>query len=267
MNTTNMIPEDSLAEKFRVVTRLGEMMIKNGGEIFRAEASMRYAAKAYGLTEFEPYVLANGIFPAPSAKMERSILLASSPFRLSPIALSRVEELNTLSRRIATGNCTIAEADAEMNRIEKMNTGSTWMMLAGGAIGAGAFSILFSGTWRDGICALLAGLILELYLCFLIPHTSFPKIMTNISGAFLMSTVCCILYRLGIGDHLDLMTIGPVFVMTPGVPITNAIRNFMENDYLSGMSRFLDALLVAGSIAIGTGASMQCWNYLIGGIL
>ncbi len=62
MNTTNMIPEDSLAEKFRVVTRLGEMMIKNGGEIFRAEASMRYAAKAYGLTEFEPYVLANGIF-------------------------------------------------------------------------------------------------------------------------------------------------------------------------------------------------------------
>lgn len=109
-----------------------------------------------------------------------------------------------------------------MNRIEKMNTGSTWMMLAGGAIGAGAFSILFSGTWRDGICALLAGLILELYLCFLIPHTSFPKIMTNISGAFLMSTVCCILYRLGIGDHLDLMTIGPVFVMTPGVPITNA---------------------------------------------
>ena len=54
MNTTNMIPEDSLAEKFRVVTRLGEMMIKNGGEIFRAEASMRYAAKAYGLTEFEP---------------------------------------------------------------------------------------------------------------------------------------------------------------------------------------------------------------------
>ena len=62
MNTTNMIPEDSLAEKFRVVTRLGEMMIKNGGEIFRAETSMRYAAKAYGLTEFEPYVLANGIF-------------------------------------------------------------------------------------------------------------------------------------------------------------------------------------------------------------
>ena len=54
MNTTNMIPEDSLAEKFRVVTRLGEMMIKNGGEIFRAETSMRYAAKAYGLTEFEP---------------------------------------------------------------------------------------------------------------------------------------------------------------------------------------------------------------------
>ena len=259
MNTTTMIPEDSLAEKFRVVTRLGEMMIKNGGEIFRAETSMRYAAKAYGLTEFEPYVLANGIFCSfcEDGKVYSSRILS---IPLSPIALSRVEELNTLSRRIA-------EADAEMNRIEKMNTGSTWMMLAGGAIGAGAFSILFSGTWRDGICALLAGLILELYLCFLIPHTSFPKIMTNISGAFLMSTVCCILYRFGIGDHLDLMTIGPVFVMTPGVPITNAIRNFMENDYLSGMSRFLDALLVAGSIAIGTGASMQCWNYLIGGIL
>lgn len=45
MNTTNMIPEDSLAEKFRVVTRLGEMMIKNGGEIFRAEASHALCSK------------------------------------------------------------------------------------------------------------------------------------------------------------------------------------------------------------------------------
>ena len=158
----------------------------------------------------------------------------------------------------------------EDSRILLVDDGSkdrTWELIAGFHQENRLVSGLKLAHNRGHQNALLAGLILELYLCFLIPHTSFPKIMTNISGAFLMSTVCCILYRLGIGDHLDLMTIGPVFVMTPGVPITNAIRNFMENDYLSGMSRFLDALLVAGSIAIGTGASMQCWNYLIGGIL
>ena len=81
------------------------------------------------------------------------------------------------------------------------------------------------------------------------------------------AVVCCLLFALGLGDNLDLMMIGPVFVMTPGVLLTNAIRHFMENDYLSGLLRLMDALLVAGAIAIGVGSVMRIWFLVSGGIL
>ena len=35
--------------------------------------------------------------------------------------------------------------------------------------------------------------------------------------------------------------------------MTNSFRNFLENDYLAGLVRLVDALVTAGGIAIGVG--------------
>ena len=44
--------------------------------------------------------------------------------------------------------------------------------------------------------------------------------------------------------------------LVPGVPLTNAFRNFTENDYLSGLSRLIDTLLTAGALAVGVGIAI-----------
>ena len=43
-----------------LVTRIGEVLLKNGGEIFRVQQTMQLVAKAYGIPGFQVYVLANG---------------------------------------------------------------------------------------------------------------------------------------------------------------------------------------------------------------
>ena len=45
-----------------LTTRIGEVLLKNGGEIFRVQETMQRIAKAYGVEVFHVYVLANGIF-------------------------------------------------------------------------------------------------------------------------------------------------------------------------------------------------------------
>ena len=45
-----------------LVTRIGEVLLKNGGEIFRVQQTMQLVAKAYGIPGFQVYVLANGLF-------------------------------------------------------------------------------------------------------------------------------------------------------------------------------------------------------------
>ena len=47
----------------------------------------------------------------------------------------------------------------------------------------------------------------------------------------------------------------------------NSIRNFLENDYLSGLIRFVDAFLTAGCIAIGVGVALRFWMFAMGGML
>ena len=42
---------------------------------------------------------------------------------------------------------------------------------------------------------------------------------------------------------------------------------FLENDYLSGLIRFVDAFLTAGCIAIGVGVALRFWMFAMGGIL
>jgi uncharacterized membrane protein YjjP (DUF1212 family) len=42
-------------------------------------------------------------------------------------------------------------------------------------------------------------------------------------------------------------------ILTPGIAFTMGIRDFVQGDYLSGTIRMIDALLIAASIAIGTG--------------
>lgn len=252
--------------KFRLVTRLGETMLKNGGEIFRADEAMHYAADAFGLQDFCSYVIANGMFSSfCSGTQMYSCKILSIP--LTPIVLHKVEALNELSRKIAVDGCTPEEVEAALDEIDRMGTGSGWKTVVAAACGAACFSCLFKGSITDGIGAFISGFVLELFLLYPCARWKLPKITTNIAGAAVAAVVCCLLFALGLGDNLDLMMIGPVFVMTPGVLLTNAIRHFIENDYLSGLLRLMDALLVAGAIAIGVGSVMRIWFLVSGGIL
>ena len=41
----------------------GEILIKNGGEIFRVEDTMMRIIESYGIKDYNVYVLSNGILP------------------------------------------------------------------------------------------------------------------------------------------------------------------------------------------------------------
>ena len=54
-------------------------------------------------------------------------------------------------------------------------------------------------------------------------------------------------------------------ILTPGIAFTMGIRDFVQGDYLSGTIRMIDALLIAASIAIGTGLRAEPYFSADGG--
>jgi uncharacterized membrane protein YjjP (DUF1212 family) len=46
-------------------------------------------------------------------------------------------------------------------------------------------------------------------------------------------------------------------LLVPGIALTNGIRDIIAGDYMTGMARGLEALLVATSLAVGTGFAIS----------
>ena len=59
--------------------------------------------------------------------------------------------------------------------------------------------------------------------------------------------------------------IGSIMIFVPGVAITNSIRDFLSGDMLSGVARMTEAVLIAVSLAAGTGLILNLWS-VIGGL-
>ena len=53
--------------------------------------------------------------------------------------------------------------------------------------------------------------------------------------------------------NMDTVMIGSFMPLVPGMAITNAVRDTLRGDYLSGGARVMEAFLKALGIAIGIG--------------
>ena len=88
--------------------------------------------------------------------------------------------------------------------------------------------------------------------------------INNFVGAILATGFSYIVIQIGLGQSFDKIIIGSIMGLVPGVAITNAIRDTMSGDYLSGLSRGMEAVFSAIAIALGVGIVLNF--YLKGGI-
>ena len=87
------------------------------------------------------------------------------------------------------------------------------------------------------------------------------KIMVNILASALVTAMGVLFFHLfSFGDSMDMIVIGSIVPLLPGVPLTNSIRDYLNGAYLSGTIRMIDAVLVACCIALGVGIVLRVFQ-------
>ena len=230
---------------FEVAGMAGDILLRSGAEISRVDETMRRIACAYELENVSTFVLSNGIFlTSEVAGSNHQVRVRHIP--LAGARLDRIDAVNGLSREIELGFFTPEEALEKLKEIEKMPQKPGWHQILAAGIGSGAFCFLFGGDILDSLAAFLAGLILYIY------------VLDVVRGRLSTIMVLTLLfYRIGFGHHLDLMSVGALLPLIPGVAFTNSIRDFADQDYISGSVRLLDTMIVIFSIALGVGLVMM----------
>ncbi len=239
----------------------GHILLENGAEIFRVEETIKRICSHFNVCSEQLFVLSNGIFMTGNSE---SATLYAKVLHI-PVKAARLEKViavNQLSREIEAGRYTLPEAKERLREIREIAPPPFWYQVAASGIGSACFCFLFGGNALDSLSAFLAGFLLYGFI-LKISARHLSKITSSICGGFLATAVCALCYSAGLGKNLDCMIIGGVIPLIPGIPFTNGIRDIANGDYISGSVRLLDAALSFLGIAIGVGAALAGYYFIL----
>ena len=129
------------------------------------------------------------------------------------------------------------------------------LIFLGYGLGTGFFTTFFGGHLNETIVAMFIGFILYFFI-WLMEILEINNLVSTLLSSIVLSSLAIFSYKLNLINNLQSTIIGCLMILTPGVAITNSLRDIMGGDYISGMARMLEALLTATFIAVGVGIMM-----------
>ena len=235
--------------ELEIILKAGKILLSSGAEISRTEDTMNYIARAMNFKDLEAYVSNRGIF-ATAKKADVTEITRIYNVPEVDINLSKIESVNALSRRITQKNITIEEIESELNQIDTMSDYSFFWRLVAYTLGASGFSYAIGSSITDSIIAGIIGLILGVYMCT-IKRILSSDVLITILGSILIALLGNLFIHFELGSNLSVILLGAMIDIVPGVPFVNAIREYSQNNYNTGITLMMGALLTCISMAVG----------------
>lgn len=228
---------------------IGEQMLISGAEIGRVEDSVRHICTAYGCRRTDVFSITSSIVV--SIENEGHTFFTQTR-RITGVRtdLSKLDQLNALSRQICRDKPEFDYVQAQLEKISAQKTYPWWLKALINGMITGAFAVFFGGSWVDGAVAAALGLLLY-FVTWLLKKGRLNQILNNVAASFFVCTMAIAAVRLGLGDDVNMIIIGNIMPLIPGIALTNSLRDMISGDIMSGLLRFFDAILVAAAIAAG----------------
>lgn len=242
----------------------GKIMLENGAETYRVEETMIRISKALGVASLDAYATPTAIII--SGKNAENINISVIKRIVNrTFNIDKISKINDLSRIIERKQLTIEDVEIKLISIKNSPSYSSRITLLAACFIGAFFTILFGGNFKDFWAAFIIAGIIK-YSTNFISKFKVDYFFTNIVGGAGAALFAIISYKLGLSAHYDKVIIGDIMLLVPGLAITNAIRDAMNGDLISGTARAIEAFFIAVAIAVGTGMVFKIWFEFSGGI-
>lgn len=249
---------------FKFAMLAGEIMHRNGAETYRVEDTINRILKTSNFSVIESFVIPTGIF---ATLDDPSISMITYVKRVNKrtIDLSKIELVNAISRKYCENQISLEDAYNELVEVQKKPRYTNCVNIIAIGLAAGFFTIVLSGNLYDFIVSTVIGSILSV-IQILFNKLNISKFFYDIFGGSVIALIAIIFTKLiPIGSNIDIIIIGAIMPLVPGVSFTNAVRDTIEGNLLAGISRAVDAFIVAASIATGVGVMLKLFYVIYGG--
>lgn len=256
-----METEISSTRIFRIALTAAELLVKNGAEMSRAEETIIRICASRGITSPAVFVSPTVIIIGDDSR-DGSTFIKNIKSRGSNI--KKLSLVNDFSRKFTEKKIDEKDAFAILKDIENVKGYPDLLILITAGVGCGIFSMLLGGTINDFIVTFLATIV-AVHLCGVVQAFSKTVFLSNFIAGFVVGIITIFFYHIQFVRNLDMIIVGAVLSLVPGVAFTSGIRDFILGDLISGLARTFEAVLVAVAIAFGIGSVLFAYS-LFGGI-
>ena len=245
-----------------LVSDLGYELAMSGAETSRVEETITRVLSTYGVGS-EVFAIPNYFLitiqtedGTPITRMRRIGYHGND--------LYGVELFSDLSRKLCQHHPQLHDAMLWLEDTKNKKAVFTFpVLLLGYFLGAFGFGIFLGGSFPDGICAGLCGIVAGTVSTLAVRQNANPFFHT-IAASFFMALLAYGFGAAGIAPNADAVTIGALMILVPGLLFTNAMRDIIYGDINSGVNRIVQVFLVAAALAVGTAAALGLSHRLFG---
>ncbi|TFG63376.1 MAG: threonine/serine exporter [Spirochaetales bacterium] len=234
----------------------GQIILENGGETYRVEETINHICSAFGMTVSDCFALPTGIMLSVVDREQKSYSLVRRITKRS-IDLEKISRVNNLVRNLKPDE-RYNQIHKNLKRLDSARPYPAFLFIPAGGLCAACFTWLFGGSLREAAVAFAVGLILKLFT-YLLGLIRFNHFFSNLTGAVLAAALALVSVRLGLAAKADMIIIGSIMLLVPGILIVNSIRDIMAGDLVAGVARLVEAFILAAAIAAGNAIVIALW--------
>jgi len=240
----------------------GKIMLQSGGETYRVEETITRMCQSFSIDDVDAFASPTAVMI--SIVIDGKIYSVVKRINSRKIDLNKVHNINSLSRVMYDKKPSIDFCEEELNKICINDDYSLKTILLYSGVATSTFSVLFGGGVVDFVCAFFIGIITKLISIILHKSLLNEFFINAICGAFIAISSIFLL-KFSIVSNLDKLVAGSIMLLVPGLALTNSIRDILEGQLLSGLSKAAEALFIGISTAVGTGSILHFY-LVLGGI-
>ena len=242
----------------------GRLIMENGGETCRVEETVLRMGHAFGFREVECFAVPSGLFVS-YRKSDGTIETADKRIRRKGIDLTRIDEVNAISRHLEQEKMSCQEVLSQLKAVERRPSRLSPLQMAGAAaMSTAGWSLMFGGGAWDTVTAFFVGLLIE-WVTLLMDKFHMQTLVATLAGGFLAAFLPMAVNRLTGALVVEAAVAGALMPMLPGLAMTNAVQDTMRGDMVSGISSAVSAAMSAVLLAVGALAGTAFLRLLTGG--
>jgi uncharacterized membrane protein YjjP (DUF1212 family) len=245
----------------------GDIMISNGGEIYRIEDTITRILGKGGFKNIETFVTMTCIIASVTYGDDEPVTMVKKVSNTHS-NLGKISLVNDFSREFVSSNISFDTAIQKLEDIDTSKAYPLYISLLSSGMLCLAASLMQYTNFAISIFSFIVGCFVYIVSTY-INKRNFNSIISNTICGIIVTLCAFFLTSFNPSNraNIQVLVISSIMPLVPGLALTNSIRDMIDGHYLAGVSRFIGAFITAIGIAIGVTIGFLLYTELGGAFI